>query len=318
MYQAADALSALDRSSVNGIRLVKYLHDGALSGPAIAPLSFAILDRRDFKPVSDELFNVYQGLYSYDHTPLDAKLESEDDTSPYFRKQRVSFKAAYGGERVIAYLFLPRSVAPPYQTVVYFPHSGAQTFRTVEDSQILLIDFLVKSGRALMFPIYKDTYERLENPPESGTVAERDEGIQQIKDLRRSLDYLETRDDIDTQRLAYYGISWGGQMGSLAIALEPRFKAAVFAAGGCNNDKVLPEIDPLNFAPRARRPILMVNGRYDFMNPVETCQQPLFHLLGSPPQDKRYVLFDTGHSPPQLPVMKEALDWLDHYLGPVR
>jgi len=33
---------------------------------------------------------------------------------------------------------------------------------------------------------------------------------------------------------------------------------------------------------------------------------------------KRHVLFDTGHAPPQLPVMKEALNWLDHYLGPVK
>jgi hypothetical protein len=29
--------------------------------------------------------------------------------------------------------------------------------------------------------------------------------------------------------------------------------------------------------------------------------------VGAAPQDKRHVLFDTGHAPPQLPVMKEAL-----------
>jgi hypothetical protein len=52
--------------------------------------------------------------------------------------------------------------------------------------------------------------------------------------------------------------------------------------------------------------------------PLETCQEPMFRALGSAPEGKRHVLYDTGHSPPQLPVMKEALNWLDQYLGPVK
>jgi dienelactone hydrolase len=318
MYQQAEARTPLDRSSLNGIRLVKYLHPEPLSAILAAPVSFALADYRKVNPVSDAVFHIYESMYSYDRTPLDSKLENEDDSSPYWRKQRVSFNAAYGDERVIAYMFVPKIGSPPYQTVVYFPHSGAQSFHTVEDTQLALIDFLVKSGRVLMFPIYKDTYERLTSPPHSGTVAERDETIQQVKDLRRSIDYLETRSDIDTQRLAYYGVSWGATQGAIMTALEKRFKAAVFAAGGCNNAKVLPEADPMNFAPRVKLPVLMINGRYDFMTPVDTCQEPFFRALGTPSQDKQHVLFDTGHSPPQLPVMKESLDWLDHYLGPVK
>ena len=318
MYNNAEARAPLDRSSKHGMRLVKYLHPGPLAAVLTASVSFELADYRNVKPVSDAVFRIYEGLYSYDHTPLDAKVESQDDSSPYWRKQRITFNAAYGDERVIAYLFLPKSASPPYQTVVYFPHSGAQTFNTVEDTQLALIDFLVKSGRALMFPIYKDTYERLGHPPDEGSIAERDETIQQSKDLRRSLDYLETRSDIDSQRLGYYGISWGAEMGAIMTAVEKRFKAAIFSAGGCSNSKVLPEADPMNFAPRAKLPVLMINGRFDFMIPLETCQEPLFRLLGAAPQDKKHVLFDTGHSPPQLPVMKEALDWLDHYLGPVK
>ena len=80
----------------------------------------------------------------------------------------------------------------------------------------------------------------------------------------------------------------------------------------------LPEVDPMNFASRVKVPVLMINGRYDFVVPLETCQEPMFRLFGVPDQDKRHVLFDTGHAPPQLPVMKEALNWLDHYLGPVK
>jgi eukaryotic-like serine/threonine-protein kinase len=200
--------------------------------------------------------------------------------------------------------------------VVYFPHGGAQAFRTLEDTQMKLVDFLVKSGRALMFPIYKDTYERLENPPDWGTIAERQETIQQASDLRRSIDYLEVRKDIDVTRPAYFGISWDGVVGPIMTSLEKRFRVAVFEMGGRNHQSVLPEEDPMNFAPRVKIPVLMTNGRYDFEIPLETCQEPLFRALGTPPQDKKHVLYDTGHVPPQLPL--ETLDWLDHYLGPVK
>jgi dienelactone hydrolase len=318
MYNEPDARLPFERSATHGLRLVKYLHANALPETLTAPVSFKMADYRNVKPVPDSTFRVYESLYSYDRTPLDAKVESEDGSSPYWRRQRITFNAAYGNERVIAYLYLPKHGLPPYQTVVYFPHGGAQTFHTIEDTQLLSIDFIVKSGRALMFPIYKDTYERLDTPPKPGTNAERDETIQQAKDLRRSVDYLETLPDIDAARLAYYGISWGAVQGPIMITVENRFKAAVFAAGGCDNEKVLPEADPMNFASHVKIPVLMINGRYDFEIPLETCQEPLFRLLGVSPQDKRHVLFDTGHAPPQLPVMKEALNWLDHYLGPVK
>jgi len=53
--------------------------------------------------------------------------------------------------------------------------------------------------------------------------------IQQIKDFRRCVDYLETRQDIDGKKLAFYGISWGGRFGAIIPAVEPRLKASVLA-----------------------------------------------------------------------------------------
>jgi dienelactone hydrolase len=219
---------------------------------------------------------------------------------------------------VIAFLFLPKSATPPYQTVVIFPGSSAQDFHALEDSQLLVVDFLVKSGRALMFPEYKNTYERLSEAPDPGTNAERDDTIAQAKDLRRSMDYLWTRPDIDHDRLAYYGISWGGEEAPIMTTVEDRFKVAVLLSGGCDNDKVLPEVDPMNYAPHVKLPVLMMNGRYDFGIPLDTCQEPFFRVLGTPAKDKRHVLYESGHAPPLMPVFKETLDWLDHYLGPVK
>jgi eukaryotic-like serine/threonine-protein kinase len=92
---------------------------------------------------------------------LDAKVESSDDSSPYWRRERISFKAAYNNERVIAFLYLPKNVSPPYQTVVHFPGSEAKLFHTFTDVNLFNLDFLMKSGRAVLFPIYKGTYERI-------------------------------------------------------------------------------------------------------------------------------------------------------------
>src|ERR1700730_1071905 len=70
--------------------------------------------------------------------------------------------------------------------------------------------------------------------------------------------------------------------------------------------------------PTSKIPVLMINGRYDFGIPLETCQQPFYRLLGTPAADKRQVLLDSGHGIPLTPWFKETLDWLDHYLGRVK
>lgn len=76
--------------------------------------------------------------------------------------------------------------------------------------------------------------------------------------------------------------------------------------------------DFINFAPRATMPVLILNGRYDSTCPVQGSQLPLFRLLGATQNDKRHVLFDTGHAVPRIPLIKEILEWLDRYMGPVR
>ena len=183
---------------------------------------------------------------------------------------------------------------------------------------LYFVAFLVKSGRAVVFPEYKGTFERfLPKWPDRGTNSYRDVIIEDAKDLRRSIDYFETRPEFDHERLAYYGFSWGALNGSIFLAVENRFKVAVLTSGGLSPSKVLPEINPINYAPHVTIPVLMINGRYDFVLPLETCQTPLFSLLGSPPSEKRHVILESGHGLPLTPWFKETLDWLDHYLGAV-
>lgn len=107
-------------------------------------------------------------------------------------------------------------------------------------------------------------------------------------------------------------------MGSLLPAVDDRFKALVLNCPGFYLQNRLPEVDQLNFAPRVRAPILVLNGRFDFIYPVGSSQEPMFRLLGTPKEDKRRVVYDTGHDIPRDEMIKETLNWLDRYLGPVK
>jgi hypothetical protein len=61
----------------------------------------------------------------------------------------------------------------------------------------------------------------------------------------------------------------------------------------------------------------MLNGRYDSYYPVELCQEPFYRLLGSAKNQKKRLIYDSGHMIPRYELIKAMLDWLDQYLGPV-
>jgi len=92
--------------------------------------------------------------------------------------------------------------------------------------QLSMIDFVMKSGRALMFPVYKDTYERLGTIPDAGTNAERAEIIQQTNDMRRSMITWNAK-DIQHAKAGVLRNQWGGELGSILTAMEKRFHVAV-------------------------------------------------------------------------------------------
>jgi pimeloyl-ACP methyl ester carboxylesterase len=107
-------------------------------------------------------------------------------------------------------------------------------------------------------------------------------------------------------------------MGSLFPAVENRIRACLLISPGFYLQKSLPEVDQLNFAPRVKVPTLMLNGRFDYIFPVRSSQEPMFRLLGAPDEQKRRVVYDSGHDIPRNEMIKESLDWLDRYLGPVK
>ena len=312
-FAEEDAQNPWARGVSFGVRLVKNL------GPteqAAAPVARVSRDPSTAVPAAEELVTVYRRFYDYDRTPLDVRTESVDDRSPNWRKEKVSYAAPYGTERIPAYLFLPKNAKPPYQTVVFFPSAYAREVPSSGSLDLATFEFIVRSGRAVLYPIYQGTFERRGNV-QPGRTGNRDMRVQWGKEFRRSVDYLETRPDIDPERLGYYSLSLGAFFGPTLLALEPRIKAAVLASGGLSYT-ALPEVNPVNFAPQVKIPVLLVNGKDDF-GVSQAEQRRFLEILGTPAPLKKLVVFEGGHVPQDTRgQFREVLDWYDTHLGPVK
>jgi dienelactone hydrolase/tRNA A-37 threonylcarbamoyl transferase component Bud32 len=320
-FSDAYAQSPLDRSAINGIRLVRAATPAGL-GPQQTRAAI-VRQHRDYaveRPATDAVYSGFTSFYEYDRTPLNPKLDYRDTTPEHWIRERVSFDAAYGGERMAAVFFIPKQGKPPYQTALVM--GGSSNLYTQSDSAIntQLLDYVVKGGRLVVWPIFKAMYDRniglvTDSPQE--TSAYRDLMVMMVKDARRTMDYLATRPDVDTSRIAYFGYSFGGRVSPPLLAMEPRFKAAVLAVAGLKMERARAEVDPINFLPRVRLPLIMLNGRHDYFFPVESSQKPFFEYLGTPPEHKRWVVYPEAHTVPRTESMRETMAWLDKYLGPV-
>jgi serine/threonine protein kinase len=317
----------MDRSTQNGFRLVLYPDPEKIPELTFQPIK--LRESRDFykeKPVPDSIYQVYKEQFSYDKTDLNAQVELREENPKGWIHEKISFNAAYGDEQVLAHLFLPQSTPPPYQTVIYFPGSAVTWTRSSQDIEsyyefTMFLSFIIKNGRAVLFPAYKGAFER--GSPElraihfgNNTHQYSEFLIQVVKDFKRCIDYLETRQDINSGKVAYYGMSWGGVLGAIIPAVEDRLKASILLPGGLV-DRVRPEVHPFNYVTRVKTPTLMLNGRYDSIFQYETVIKPMFDLLGTPDEHKELKLYETDHIPPRVEYIKESLAWLDKYLGPV-
>ena len=311
--------SQMDRSSANGFRCMKELPGKNGTDLLMKPAALAFRDYRKEKPVDDKTFEFIRRQYNYDNTALNATIDSSFETEIY-KGYRVSFDAAYNKERMIAMLFLPKNFQPPFQPIVFFPGSGDIFSKKFHFNGLPRIDFILKSGRALIIPIYKGTHERhdeLKSDLQEETVFYKDHVIMWRKDFGRTLDYLETRNDIQKDKVGYLGFSWGGFLGGIIPAVEKRIKAVVLNVGGMEMHRALPEADQINFLPRVKQPVLMVNGKHDMFFPIETSQKPMFDLLGTQKEDKKLFIYESGHLVPRVDLVRETLAWFDKYLGPV-
>src|SRR5512137_1769448 len=104
MFNHTDAQSPWERQTNFGFRCVKL--DSPPTPAAAAHLEVTVRDFWKVKPVSDDVFKAYAALYVYDKGALNEQVE-ETASMEISSREKVTFDAAYNGERVTAYLFLP-------------------------------------------------------------------------------------------------------------------------------------------------------------------------------------------------------------------
>jgi formylglycine-generating enzyme required for sulfatase activity/predicted esterase len=227
-----------------------------------------------------------------------------------------------GREEIIAYLYLPERRAGPVHVIHYLPSGDVSAgYRSLRDAMEQTLLPLVRSGRAA-FGVTLPGYPERTRPanyarPGRDSEAYAGEVVSDITDLRRGLDYLETRPEIDRGKLAFAGVSAGANLGMVLCAVDGRYASLFFHAAGAarSNLATPPAANSALFAPRLLAPKLMFNGRYDEVFPVESSAQPLFALM---PDPKRVVFYDGGHTVPLPEFVKVLSEWLDESLGKVR
>ena len=319
--------SSWDRDPTHGFRLIQSFDSNAklakLRRPDIPPVRRDLLNE---EPISDEEFNIYRRMYTYDSLALNAEVVSIVNFE-HWTRERVEFDLPYG-ERGGAYLYIPNRIEAPFNAVIYWGGGSLLNYQSVDEERLEFFSFIVRSGRVVATPIFKGAVDRDDESVsqdwasvwgsseyESGTTY-RDFQIKWVQDLARTIDYLETRDDIDSEKLGFYGLSWGSGVAPIVLAVEDRIDVAVLNVGGLEDQyRHLPEADPITFVTRVHDPVLMINGEYDIVYPLETSQRPMFELLGTDPAHKKHVVSPAGHIAPRDIVIRESLEWFDRYLS---
>ena len=178
-------------------------------------------------------------------------------------------------------------------------------------------------------------FSRRAGQPVRFTAQDRAEQIQLIKDLQRAVDVLRSRSNVDDDRIAYLGVSYGGAMGSLFVGIERRIKAAVLVVGdgglvshftgpedlsfmaslSCgirlNWFKDMAPIEPIRFISNASpTALLLQSGLLDNLVPVADAE--LLHAAA--PQPKKMIWYNAGHGLNQQASF-DRLDWLHQEIG---
>jgi len=322
LYAAFGALAADASSPALGFRCAR-LADTHVTGKDQGAFRIPIENRTPhYATIAPAAFQSLLEHYRYDSRPLEVSV-LETVATPDWTRQKIRF-VALEGDTALAYFYLPRQAAAPFQTMVYLSSTAAFVqIRSVPEEVELIIAPNIRGGRAVLAVVFKGMAERAFGPgwepPDAGSVRFRDLMVLHGTELRRALDYLATRPDVDMRRLAYVATSWGAGSRLALAGIDNRFHAVVLLGGGID-DRIsataLPEASSINFAPYIRPPKLLLNGRDDEEDPWLTRGLPLWNLLRKP---KQLVLVPgAGHMVPLEARVAAINKFLDQTLGPVR
>ena len=238
----------------------------------------------------------------------------------------LTYRSVHDAE-VTGLLTLPGKGKAPYPTVILMHGLGdRKTVDYVEAGNKYLLD----AGYAVLRLDISNHGDRFRYDYDFDLTAgyrywTRDIISQTVFDLRRAVDFIYSRDELDNERIGYFGISLGGIIGTIFCSVDKRVKVPVIVLAGGNLNLMfrmhafseetkdfLSIIDPINFVGMiSPRPLLMINAGNDDVVPPVTSKL-LYKAAGKP---KEIIWYPTKHH--DLPVDKayqDGIHWFDEYL----
>ncbi len=268
------------------------------------------------KPVSRAIFRAIADYYGYDQSlPLEAKIiDVWPHRVPYII-EKVTFASTHG-EWVAAFFTHPKVSRDTRGPAILLLHGRNSFWGKNEDWSREWMDILSREGWCVLVADMFGFGERKQpgNPgcDETGAYAWRDNLIQTVTDQRRGLDYLVSRSEVNPSQLVLLGGSMGGYYGTLVAGLEDRLAAVVLTVTGAlpkaaTDDRFLKFGHTLNFAPRIRTPVLMVNAGSD----SRASGKELFKAM---PEPKKQIWYEHEHYLPPRKFNQDILRWLHKQL----
>ena len=306
----------MNRSLKNGFRTARLINPRDLN-PFGDPIETqAPKDLSFYKPMSDEVFNVYSRSFQVSSTNPKFEKVYIDDSHPVWIKERIKLEVGYNNESMDVLIFRPKNSFGLSAPIIV--HPGANYYTTPPEIDDInpgefSLDFLIKSGKTLIWPAWKGSLNRM---PENVASNEdtlrrfRNQFVAWVNDTDKTLDYLETRNDIDTENIFYLGMSYGALFNTHTLLFENRYKGAILYVGG-SFPTYPPLADGINHLPRIKTPFLMLNGEQDYLVP-KSAANFFYQFTGTPTEDKKIIFYDSGHWPlPRNQMIKETLSFID-------
>jgi DNA-binding winged helix-turn-helix (wHTH) protein len=314
-----------ERAADQGFRLALYDDSVVAERPMMAGAVPAVPD------VSASAFDEFRQKFHYPAgSVIPAMVErGSSEVEREWLRERYTIDSEELAEPLPVLVFRPRHSARPLQPVIFLPpgDSYAGSFPSSDiDITRYDIDFVVRSGRALVWPIIVGTHERLRRrePPAFEELTRR---WLENKRIRRAevgavIDFLQLSDDFDGDKVSLLAASFGATYVSPHIlATEPRIRTAVMMSAtlASVDTAMFPDlVNPNSYWPKVDLPVLLLNGRYDISTHLIESRDLLLRSIGTSGADKRGIIYDSSHWPlPPHRVEKDVTDWLDSHLGPV-
>ena len=311
------SLSPFDRSIGNGFRLSKNLTNGESNlDDEIIP-NF----KRNFyniENVSDEVFEVYKSQFSYENMPLNSMTKNIEKFQDGYTAQRFEMNTTYeSDEKLFGFILYSNKFKDKYDPIIIYPTAGSigtNSHNNLLNQTFNRFKYLIDEGYAIIHPVYHNTYSREKThntfwPNDSEKYKNTIVKIGQ--DYKRSIDYIESRNDFNFENLSYFGYSWGSTTSNYLLAIDDRIKAAVLCVGGLMMQKSKKEVEAHYYIRRIKTPILHIVGKEDGIFGFEESYKPWKELIGTPKNKLKLIeLENVGHGLPWDTIRKHHSNWI--------